>query len=141
VCNVLKDIKLSRLTWLREVLGARTARNNKFSEVTTRAGGEQAQPQEGEDGKAGQAIQHFYRPLPGPGGHFVTMSGRLLEKKACLRGKSLPPFLKLWSFLMGLLNHNQEVSQVQLRYDDVGNGNILRKFTNNTTLVFYSKLL
>jgi hypothetical protein len=36
--NVLKDIKLSRLTYFRDVLGARAARHYEFGEVTTSAG-------------------------------------------------------------------------------------------------------
>jgi hypothetical protein len=38
VCDILDDIKSSRLAWTREVLGSRAAVNYEFNEVTARGG-------------------------------------------------------------------------------------------------------
>jgi hypothetical protein len=67
VRDVLDDIESSRLTWLREVLGARAARNYEFGEVTTRAGNGHSHERErtARRGRRFEILTGLFRDLEG----------------------------------------------------------------------------
>ncbi|KAL3763552.1 hypothetical protein ACHAW5_008095 [Stephanodiscus triporus] len=67
VRDVLNDIESSRVTWLREVLGARAARNYEFGEVTTKAGNARSHEKErmARRGRRFEILSGLFRDLEG----------------------------------------------------------------------------
>lgn len=67
VQDVLDEIESSRMTWLREVLGARAARNYEFGEVTTKAGNVHSHEKErmARRGRRFEILSGLFRDLEG----------------------------------------------------------------------------
>jgi hypothetical protein len=97
MCNVLKDIKLSRLTYLHDVLGARAARNYEFSKVMTSAGNGHSHKKErmARQGRQFEILTSLFWDLEDICCHerWIIEKKGCWQKKACWQGKILPPLL------------------------------------------------